>query len=285
MMGKHVVKTWSTTQAVVALSSGEAEYYGLVRGGSLGLGVQAMLRELGVKKKLRLKTDASAAKGIASRKGLGKIRHLEVNQLWLQDKVASGEVELEKVDGKVNRADALTKAVNSEELRSHIEWVNMELTKGRHEIMPEVEKKGEGARACEHDDVAQDLTPLREKEVLHCIFGIESDSGLAVPKLDTGNPPNNGQSTRLHGVADALNMKEAPQRYNKNSSSVGISIDLDCGSARQYKGNNSISFWHEEEGRKDMRRCACAIKSEHGGVNINTLGISKFCLQYAKAGM
>ena len=34
MLGEHVVKTWSCTQSVIALSSGEAEYYGMVKGGS-----------------------------------------------------------------------------------------------------------------------------------------------------------------------------------------------------------------------------------------------------------
>ena len=31
-IGEHWVKGWSHTQAVIALSSGEAEYYGLVKG-------------------------------------------------------------------------------------------------------------------------------------------------------------------------------------------------------------------------------------------------------------
>ena len=86
MWGSCVLKTWSSTQAVVALSSGEAEYYGLVKGGAQALGIQAMLQDLGIKLSLLLKTDASAACGIVSRKGLGKVRHLEVSQLWLQDK-------------------------------------------------------------------------------------------------------------------------------------------------------------------------------------------------------
>ena len=61
-----------------------------------------MLSDFGLKASVQLNTDASAAKGIASRKGLGKIRHVEVQQLWLQDKVASGEIVVKKVDGKVN---------------------------------------------------------------------------------------------------------------------------------------------------------------------------------------
>ena len=68
--GNHVIKSWSVTQSVIALSSGEAEYYGMVRGGSIGLGMKSMLKELGVNTRVRIKTDASAAIGIASRKGL-----------------------------------------------------------------------------------------------------------------------------------------------------------------------------------------------------------------------
>ena len=45
-----------------------------------------MLADMGVNMKIRLRTDASAAKGIASRRGLGKVRHIEVHQLWLQKK-------------------------------------------------------------------------------------------------------------------------------------------------------------------------------------------------------
>ena len=52
-----------------------------------------MLGDLGVKgKRLRIKTDASVAKSLASQRGLGGIRHIEVNQLWLQEKVNKGEI-------------------------------------------------------------------------------------------------------------------------------------------------------------------------------------------------
>ena len=45
--GRHTLKTWSSTQAVVATSSGEAEYYAIVKGASQSLGVRSILRELG----------------------------------------------------------------------------------------------------------------------------------------------------------------------------------------------------------------------------------------------
>ena len=41
--------------------------------------------------------------------GLGKIRHLAVADLWLQDKVRSGDISVYKVNGKDNPADVLTK--------------------------------------------------------------------------------------------------------------------------------------------------------------------------------
>ena len=39
MLGQHLIKAWSATQASIALSSGEAEYYGVVRGTGIALGI------------------------------------------------------------------------------------------------------------------------------------------------------------------------------------------------------------------------------------------------------
>ena len=88
MLGQHMIKSWSTTQSVIALSSGEAEYYSMVKGGSVGLGAQAMLREMGVELNLVIKCDASAAVGIVMRRGLGRFRHIDLSQLWIQENVA-----------------------------------------------------------------------------------------------------------------------------------------------------------------------------------------------------
>ena len=98
MFGDHLIKHWSSTQSLISLSSGEAEYYGCVRAGSHALGIRSMLKDLGVDgKRLRIKTDASVAKSLASRRGLGGIRHIEVNQLWLQERVNNNDIDNEKV--------------------------------------------------------------------------------------------------------------------------------------------------------------------------------------------
>ena len=108
--GSLLLKTWSSTQNVIALPSGEAEYYGLVKGVSQGLGVKAMLAELGVAASVVVKADASAAKGIALRRGMGKVRHIEVNQLWVQDKIAKGIAKIQKIATTENPAYHLTKS-------------------------------------------------------------------------------------------------------------------------------------------------------------------------------
>jgi hypothetical protein len=87
LIGSHIIKTWSSTQASLALSSGEAEYYGVVRATGVGLGHQALMRDAGMLMPLRVWTDSSAAIGTAGRQGLGKLRHLECHSLWLQQRL------------------------------------------------------------------------------------------------------------------------------------------------------------------------------------------------------
>ena len=99
MLGGHVIKSWSTNQAVLALSSGESDYYGIVKAASVALGIRSLALDMGIEytKPIVIKSDASAAIGISNRIGVGKIRHIEVTQLWVQDKVASKELVVLKV--------------------------------------------------------------------------------------------------------------------------------------------------------------------------------------------
>ena len=111
----------------------------MIRAASMALGLTAMMEDLGLKSeehKVTVKTDASAAKGIASREGLGKVRHMEVSQLWLQEKVMRKEVRAEKVVGGENLADALTKHISREDLEKHLRNMDAKITDGRQAEMP-----------------------------------------------------------------------------------------------------------------------------------------------------
>ena len=88
-------------------------------------------------------SDASAAIGIASRRGSGKVRHIEVNQLWLQDKVLTGDIEVTKIGTGGNLADALTKHVESEMLVKHMRGLGVWIESGRHVLMPEVAEQAQ----------------------------------------------------------------------------------------------------------------------------------------------
>ena len=65
MVGWHPLRTWSSTQKVVATSSAEAELCSAAEGGSRGLGLQSVLREMGVDASLELSTDSSSAKAFS----------------------------------------------------------------------------------------------------------------------------------------------------------------------------------------------------------------------------
>ena len=69
MHGWHTIKTWSTTQATVAMSSGESELYSLTKGAAQTLGLLALATDMGLTRNGRVHTDASATIGIISRQG------------------------------------------------------------------------------------------------------------------------------------------------------------------------------------------------------------------------
>ena len=137
MLGRHTIKHWSSTQASVALSSGEAEFAGVIRGAGQGLGYQALLRDLGVEAPLRVWTDSSAAIGICTRQGLGKLRHLDTHTLWIQQAVRLGRVDLRKVAGEVNPADLLTKhSLSRDRMEKLVALHGCEYIDGRAESAP-----------------------------------------------------------------------------------------------------------------------------------------------------
>ena len=100
MIGAHVTKCWSSTQTSLALSSGEAEYYGVVRATGIGLGQQALFIDAGLEIPVRVWTHSSAAMGTSARQALGKLRHLECHSLWLQQRLRRKQLQLLKVPGK-----------------------------------------------------------------------------------------------------------------------------------------------------------------------------------------
>ena len=151
MLGRHLIKSWSSTQSQVSLSSAEAEYYGVVKASGMALGYSSLLEDLGYRLPLRVWTDSSATMGICGRQGLGKLRRIDTQCLWIQQRVRDGTMELRKVRGDSNPADLFTKhIVGNEKISKLLNLFGCEYTAGRAESVPQLRlQEGNGILATE----------------------------------------------------------------------------------------------------------------------------------------
>ena len=134
MCGAQCLKHGATTQPTIAFSCGEAELTGICHSAGEALGLQAILKDLGFNLPVRVHSDAAAAIGICRRRGLGRVRHLAVANLWVQDRLRTGDFELHKIAGSLNPADILTKHVDWGLLKRHLNSFQFEFEEGRAEL-------------------------------------------------------------------------------------------------------------------------------------------------------
>ena len=102
---------WTKKQQVVALSAAESELYTAVKTASEGRGIQSVARDLGVSCRLNLHLDASATMCLVNRRGLGKAKHVDMQNLWIQEASKSGRFATKKIETSVNAADLMTKPI------------------------------------------------------------------------------------------------------------------------------------------------------------------------------
>ena len=115
--GSHLLDASCAKQSVVALSSGEAEFYAITRGAAAGRMTKQIWDKLGFPGlPLVIRTDSSAAKGIATRKGVGKVKHLSLKELWVQDHVQKGDIKVVKEPTASNWADLGTKSLSGKRI-------------------------------------------------------------------------------------------------------------------------------------------------------------------------
>ena len=124
VVGGGTIKSWASTQSTRALSSGEAEYYALIKAAAEGLGMQSIARDLGFDLVIRIWVDSSAAKAIVSRIGLGKVRHMEVKYLWAQEAHKAGRFIVSKIAGAKNPAEVVTKPLSANDMGPKLRMVS-----------------------------------------------------------------------------------------------------------------------------------------------------------------
>ena len=127
----------------------------MVSATSDGLGAKAMGLDSGHALDVGLHVDASAAIGVAQRKGLGRTRHLDTQRLWIQDAVRSQRVSILKVPGSENPADCMTKHLYPKALNTMIAKMSLVVLEGRATLAPRLIGHGGGeAKVPGHDELS-----------------------------------------------------------------------------------------------------------------------------------
>ena len=293
MVGSHVIKCWSATQPGVAMSSGEAEFYGVVRAAAAGLGIKSLYGDIGIGMPVRVWTDSSAAIGVCNRQGLGKLRHLECKALWIQQRLRLGEFELRKVPGESNPADLFTKHLESKaKLDQVVSLFNCEFRDGRAASAPQL-KAGLHAQAptdeavfihdgnmLPHQHLPEDL----EEYFPSGYTGrLGADVGEVLPKDELKDPGPRGKfeptSTRLstHQCPEMSFVCEDVEMLICHGEGNGKSCKEEqdggatsSGAAKELRGRKSDAAEDAAEGGEPYaNHCACPVIPENIFVGYN----------------
>ncbi len=71
----------------MALSLGRSEFHGIAKAATMGLCAKCLMEDLGIEVAVQVHTDSSVTKSIAPMRGAGRVRRIEVRELWAQDRV------------------------------------------------------------------------------------------------------------------------------------------------------------------------------------------------------
>ena len=135
MAGGYCINTYFKGQGVVSLSIGEAEYYSLVSGASNLLGEIWIASDWGIKIKNKVNMDASAGISMGSRRGLGKIKHVDTQYHCVQECVTQRNFKIKKVGTNDMVADVLTKPVPEAMMNKAFLGMNFHFLEGQHQLL------------------------------------------------------------------------------------------------------------------------------------------------------
>ena len=143
-IGAHLIKSYAKTQARIAKSSGDSELYSVIRASTEALGVSTLLEDFGcIGVKVSVGMDTNAAIGIVQRRGLNKLRHVELDVLWIQEQQARRSLPLRKVPGLRNPSDMMTKNVDQAHIDTYLDLLNLRFDIGRADIAQNLHSMGE----------------------------------------------------------------------------------------------------------------------------------------------
>ena len=123
------MKAYTRKQRIIARSSVEAELHAAVLEASEPRGVESMMRDLGFAVKPVLNIDSKATEHILHRQGIGKLKHIEVAYLWVQDEIRSQRMRVHRIRSEENVANLGAKPLSKAVIAKHClapGYVNMD---------------------------------------------------------------------------------------------------------------------------------------------------------------
>ena len=223
MLGNHLLKAWSNTQTLVALSSGKSELYATLKAASEGLAMISIAKDLGIALDGEVWGDASAALGIMKRRGVGKTRHIDIGLLLIQEVAAEKRLRFGEVLGRDNPADLFTKHRDWHTIHRHCGRVSTTVDDGRAETAPKLHMLKAVCEVDDEDEVRENneiLNSICRPAVKHepdefgllqpvlCLFyARRAGSERARPN----DPGNNNNNAPLGGISSARTPAKEPE--------------------------------------------------------------------------
>ena len=147
MFGHHCLEVLTSNQTTVATASAIAELLALNRAAGTSILARNILKEMQVVVIAVADTDSSAAKGISQRVGSGRVRHLRIQDLWIQEWLRKKDVEVRKLDTETNRGDIGTKFVEPTRITALLRLMGL-TTRGQEvKALKPTSKSGAALRA------------------------------------------------------------------------------------------------------------------------------------------
>ena len=143
------------------LSTAESEYISITKGAAHALEVRSAMVEYGMTFNAACETDASAGRAMATRRGVGRVRHLDARLLWLQQLCAEGVVEVRARLGEHNEADLGTKMVDLRRMTSLLKGTTLSAANG----LELVDGGDDSPRGCRGSKRLQCIDLEREEHV------------------------------------------------------------------------------------------------------------------------
>ena len=128
LLSNHTLKAYMRKQMIIARSSAEAVLYAAALEASESKGHASLLKDLGYEVKPVLAIDAKATERNLHRQGIGRLKHIDVAYLRMQDEVRSKRLLVRRVKSEENVADLGTKPVSTAVIANHclaIGYVNI----------------------------------------------------------------------------------------------------------------------------------------------------------------